>query len=788
MSSPSTGQRHRFILPPDAWIALGLTLLVLALYARTLAPSVLRIFDDSLEFQVVCSTLGIAHPTGYPLYTLLGFACSRLIPCGDAAYRVNVLSALSGAITAGLVYLAVVAGLPLAGQKVGWTGRLAGLVAGGTLAASSTFWEYSTVAEVYTLNAAFIAAMVFLLTRWAATRSRVTLLRAAFCFGLSLTHHRTMLLLVPVFLLFIAGVDWRALLRDPLRRLAVVVLPLLLYLYIPWRGLHTTSLDGQYQNTVAGFFQWTLGLYSAWWQRVESWAELGANLAAYRDLLLADFTVVGVALALAGFLWLLWRQRPLALLLGLSYAGLTAFAVVYRGIGGFPAFFFIAPHVFLVILVGVGVYVLTRLPLAVRYLPFVISLSLPLFLVIANFAARDVSHDTAARDVGRDVMSQPLEEGAAIVGLLGETTLVRYFQETEGLRPDLVPLAADSEEARLKAVHRTLRVARNLAMGRAVYITRPLPGAAERWHLSSVGPLVRVRAQPATSPPAMQFPCGVEYANGVRLLGYDLAALNDGTEGPLPVESGQRLRITLYWYSTQPIADDLLVFVHHLDAAGHRLGQDDAPPVRAAYPSSAWRPGEVVADAHDVRVLPGTPPGTYRLRVGWETPAGRALDVVAGDDVVGEFTVRRPVGPPSVEDTIAHPLHVEFGDTLILRGHDLEPVTVRPGDRLSFTVLWQARAAPGANYGTVVRLVDEAGAACAEIDVPLSPGYPTSQWTAGEVVREYPAFVVPANVPPGMYRVHLSVRGPDGRLLPRTWGLLPLGGDAAEIQHITVSP
>ncbi|MBU1878893.1 MAG: DUF2723 domain-containing protein, partial [Chloroflexi bacterium] len=783
------------------------------------------------------------HPTGYPLYTLLGYACSRLIPVGDAAYRVNVLSALTAALTAGLVYLSVVAGLRLVRPDGVWAGRISGLVAGGTLAASATFWEYSTVAEVYTLNALFLAAMAFLLVRWAVVRDRSTLFWAALCFGLSLTHHRTMLLLAPVFLLFIVALDWRALFQDLGRRLLAIVLPLLLYLYIPWRGLSTTSLDGQYQNTVPGFVQWTLGLYSAWWQRVESPAELGANLAAYRDLVMMDFTIVGVALALVGFLWLLWQIRPgslshtrrvavkdenlsqtaaapaapncgsgepqfatrshlrsragvgaLALLLGLSYAGLTLFSVVYRGIGGFPAFFFIAPHVFLAMLVGIGVYASAR-PIALlldrrqtadgrrrsavcrRLLPVaycLLFLLLPMFLITTNLPTHDMSHDTAVRDAGCDVMSQPLEPDAAIVGILGETTLVRYFQETHGLRPDLHPIPADSEEARLAAV------TEQLAAGRAVYLTRPLPGAAGRWYLSSAGPLIRVRTQPEVAPPpTMSVRCDLEVANGVRFLGYDLAALNDGTEGPLPVESGKRLRVTLYWYPTRPITDDLLVFVHVLDAAGHRLGQDDAPPVRAAYPSSAWRPGEVVADTHDVRVLPGAPPGAYRLRVGWETPDGRALDVVVGSDVVGEFPVRRPTQPPSVADaqaTIAHPIHVEFGDVVLL-GHDLEPVTVRPGEPVSFATLWQARTAPGADYGLMIHLRDDSGTTHGTFFLPLSPDYPTSRWVAGEIVREHITFAVSPDLYPHVYMVELSVGVPDSAPSRTEW-----------IQDITVSP
>ena len=76
-----------------------------ALYALTAAPSIAVLFDDSLEFQLVLPTLGIAHPTGYPLYTLLGALWSRVLwPFGSWAWRVNLLSALAAGATAGLVF------------------------------------------------------------------------------------------------------------------------------------------------------------------------------------------------------------------------------------------------------------------------------------------------------------------------------------------------------------------------------------------------------------------------------------------------------------------------------------------------------------------------------------------------------------------------------------------------------------------------------------------------------------------------------------------------------------
>ena len=50
---------------------------VFIIYLFTLAPSVVQI--DSGELATVQATLGIAHPTGYPLFTMIGYLFS-LIP------------------------------------------------------------------------------------------------------------------------------------------------------------------------------------------------------------------------------------------------------------------------------------------------------------------------------------------------------------------------------------------------------------------------------------------------------------------------------------------------------------------------------------------------------------------------------------------------------------------------------------------------------------------------------------------------------------------------------------
>ncbi len=98
----------RFQLPASSLQPPGLrlaptALLAFLLYLRTLAPGLLG--GDSGEFQFAAWLGGFAHPTGYPLYLLLGWLWTHLLPLHDPAWRMNAFSALWGGVATGLVYL-----------------------------------------------------------------------------------------------------------------------------------------------------------------------------------------------------------------------------------------------------------------------------------------------------------------------------------------------------------------------------------------------------------------------------------------------------------------------------------------------------------------------------------------------------------------------------------------------------------------------------------------------------------------------------------------------------------
>jgi hypothetical protein len=175
-----------------AWVA---ALVALWVYASTLSPTVAWRNDgeDSGDLLVASATLGIPHPTGYPLYVLLG-RVATLLPVGTTAFRINLVSALAGAT--GVFFVARLA-LELAPAAGASALAVAALAASLLYAFSQGAWSQSVVAEVYTLNVAFLAAILWALARAQRTGSNRFLALSAFLFGLGLANHLLVLAAAP---------------------------------------------------------------------------------------------------------------------------------------------------------------------------------------------------------------------------------------------------------------------------------------------------------------------------------------------------------------------------------------------------------------------------------------------------------------------------------------------------------------------------------------------------------------------------------------------------------------
>lgn len=169
---------------------------VFLVYLRALPPA-LAPWRDTGEMAWASWSLGVAHPTGYPLYLLLGRAWSAL-PLANVAYRLNVLSAAAGAAGAALLFRVV-------RRRSGWAPALA---AAAWLAFNGVYWTVSQVSEMYSLWA--LSAVALMAAALAASDDPDERLWPGFCFlaGLFLGNRLDLVLWAP-------GLLWLALARRP---------------------------------------------------------------------------------------------------------------------------------------------------------------------------------------------------------------------------------------------------------------------------------------------------------------------------------------------------------------------------------------------------------------------------------------------------------------------------------------------------------------------------------------------------------------------------------------------
>lgn len=148
-------------------------------------PGTVVLEDDGI-FILASYFNGIAHPPGYPLYTLLGHLASYF-PAGNIAVRIHALSAILA--SAACILLWILAFRLLAG-------RIYAYIAGFGFAFSQGFWSQAIIAEVYTLNIfLFLLLFILILNYRENPESKRLFWLACFIFGLALSNHWPLMIL-----------------------------------------------------------------------------------------------------------------------------------------------------------------------------------------------------------------------------------------------------------------------------------------------------------------------------------------------------------------------------------------------------------------------------------------------------------------------------------------------------------------------------------------------------------------------------------------------------------------
>ena len=417
--------------------------IVFFLYLRTLAPTVLYYerpdLLDAAMFQVQVNVLGITHPTGYPTYLMLAHLFTYL-PFGDPAYRVNLVSAVSGTVAVFLVFLA---GLRLSGRiPAAAVGSLA-------FGVGYTFWKQTVFAEVYSLNAVFVSLVFFILLLWRDSRKDRYLLAAAFFMGLSLTHHLSSGILLPTAVLFIYLIDGQKL-RERwlvLKGAGLFVLGLTPYLYLPIRGSMHPPI-GEYElSSTKRFLEFVSAReYAPQLGRISP-GEFPSRLLLFWGYFREEFHIGLLLVALVGLAVMLLRDRAGALLLGVPFLVWLAFTLDYDIFDFF--YLLIPPYLVLALLMAVGSgAILDGAERLTARKPFLsraavtLLVCMPLLYLVASDAGKNYPLVDRSQDYeGRRIIETVAEKVAPNATVLHHRSPLWYMVLVEGRRRDLTLLS-----------------------------------------------------------------------------------------------------------------------------------------------------------------------------------------------------------------------------------------------------------------------------------------------------------------------------------------------------------
>ncbi|MCC7361869.1 MAG: DUF2723 domain-containing protein [Anaerolineales bacterium] len=728
--------------PPDLYLEVGLFVFGLGVYTLTLAPGLLP--ADAGEFQLAGATLGIAHPPGFALYTLLS-RVAALWPGAGPAAALNGLSALLAALALVLLYRVVVrlTALPLAG-----------VVAAIVLGASTTFWAQATTTNIRMPAAAATLWALDRLLAYQATlqtdnakAQRRALAWLAFALGLGVAHHASLVFIGAVFGLYALWLRPAAL-RRPWPLLAGLI-PFAAWLYFPLRG---PAVGLPRLATLAGFWEHVLArgfggdmLYFA------TASALPARLAIFANTLTFEFTLPVLALMAVGTVAGFGKDRRVGAALLAATALHVFVAITYRAPQTVE--YLLPAWALMGVWAGVGAAGVARgIVAAGRRAPgrgadslTAGAKALLLVIVLAQGAATYPSYKALAADDGPRAYAQGVltqaPPNAVILAPWHWATPLWYLQQVEGRRSDVTvryvlvePGGASLADTWVSAITAALPE-------RPVVVTSFFEGEYRATGLRFV-PLGDTAAWQVLAGPLTAAPGGLQGAQtfGVwRLLGWRPSAAGPGETA-----------VTVAWQSSGA-PEAVSAYVHLLGPDGALHSQQDV-----AYPAERYASGEVLLDRYVLPWRPDAPAGVYTLTAGLYRPGGAPLAEAA------LITLTWP--PPGDARLVAPPVAaperaIPLGSALWLDGWQVTPSgPLRPGDTLRVRLHFLAARPLTADYSVKVALIGPGYAwQTASDGTPAGGALPTLKWIAGSRVTDEHVLTIPADAAAGEAQLALAV-------------------------------
>lgn len=423
-----------------------------ALFVAAAAPGLY--LRDAGELSTAAFTLGVAHETGFALWCLLAKAAT-LIPVGEVAFRVTLLSALGGATAAWIAYRIVRALLPEDPAAVP-----AGVAAAALLALGLTFFRAATVPEVYAPTAAALALAILWFPSLCAGRRREAL-ALALLGGLSLGLHAHLRLLVGPAAMVAALWRLRRGDRWPLLAPTAVALGAAVVAYLPLRAARAPAANWADPRTLGGVASHLMAARIRAAYPDEMFHRVGAHLGEFARLVEGQLGLPALLFSVGGIVWLLRapKHRALGVIVAVVLVGDALYSAAINPMAiddlqdGHPTALAVA--------VAAGAGVLAAARRLGRAAPWAAAAMAVLLCVPAALADGDGKWalDGAAGAWTRAALAQPSPRARVEVESDDLAAGTTYEQYVAGARPDALVLVRQQTWDEKEVAARTRRAA-----------------------------------------------------------------------------------------------------------------------------------------------------------------------------------------------------------------------------------------------------------------------------------------------------------------------------------------
>jgi 4-amino-4-deoxy-L-arabinose transferase-like glycosyltransferase len=255
------------------------------------------------------------------------------------------------------------------------------------------------------------------------------------------------------------------------------------------------------------------------------------------------------------------------------------------------------------------------------------------------------------------------------------------------------------------------------------------------------------------------------YQGIAALLGWDWPGASHPNRPA--VMAGESLPFRLYWEYLGKVPEEQFFF--RLVGPDERTWAEgiSQPALSENGDPTTWRQGQIITEIGELPVPPGTPPGEYRLQIGFYTQAPAVTEGELTFDLPPDeawVQVASPAQPlSSAELPLSQQLDTPLAELRLLGMASLEMPLV-PAKPWTADVYWQAEVAPTDDYRARLSLLDSNGQTRWVWDAgPLVNFYPTSHWRAKEVVRSQVTVTPTLRTPGGAFDLALTLLDNTGR-------------------------